>query len=84
MQADYEGVSAVVAIEAHDEPASKLIVETGTPHPQNAFTESSIGVVPSQVRKWIELGLELGWDPFGGGVWIATVDPEGAMRISPR
>ena len=84
MQADYEGVPAVVAIEIVDSSKSKLIVNTPKYHPQNAFSERTEGIIPSEVARWIQQSIELGWNPDVGGVTFVTVSDEGALQLQDK
>lgn len=77
VQKDYPGGRITVAIEVAEGPSKKLIVHTATPHPENSFGVQPVGIRPSDVRRWIEESIRLGWTSTAE-VWESE---NGALRL---
>ena len=50
-------------VEAYDQPARKLVVTTGQPHPGNWLGRPATPVLPAQVAQAIRAAIQLGWNP---------------------
>lgn len=82
---EYENAGGLtVAIEVTDDPSQKLIVRTATPHPKNVFVVDLVGIRPSDVRRFIESSLRLGWRSPEFPVAEVREDGVGALAIQPK
>ena len=67
-QACYPDTYLYVAVEHAQTPGSTLIIITDRLHPAGLIAQSAIiSVMPSDVRRWIEQALLMGWLPKQAG-----------------
>ena len=76
-QGCYSDTYLHVAVEHAQVAGSTLIIITDRPHPAGLISQSAIiAVMPSDVRRWIEQALSIGWLPqqAGKSFEVAVVD----------
>ncbi|MBV7270619.1 hypothetical protein [Winogradskyella luteola] len=71
-QSDYGIGKLHVAIELEENPGTSLFIYTDRNHPKDIGTEIVNPVKPSDIAKWIQQALELGWNPSKSGTPFCT------------
>jgi len=81
-QVDYGCGYLHVAIELSKNPKNTLVIFTDRRHPQDGLVSEVIPVTPSDIQRWIQDALELGWNPaLNGSPFIVKIE-EGRMKIA--
>ena len=82
-QTDYGTGHVHVAIEHDSKPNTSLVIYTDRKHPKDWSVNNPIGILPSDISKWIKQALELGWKPKIKGVqFLVKLECEDMMKAN--